>query len=48
MILVGLLGKNSLEMMELSSINKVRFRFRPVVIPDQEEIILAKPLGGTI
>ena len=48
MILVGPLGKNSLEIMELSSINKVRFRFRPVVILDQEEIILAKPLGGTI
>ena len=42
-------GKNSLELIELSSINKVSLvKFPPVVALDQKEMILTGPLGRIV
>ena len=42
-------GNNSLELIELSSINKVSLvQFPPVVTLDQYEMILSGPLGRTV
>ena len=47
--LTGPLGRNSLELIELSSINKVSLDFlMHVVSQDQEGMILTGPLGRTV